>query len=108
MTEPADRDLQAAIEYAKLVNAANLQHMQFLKDYGSQVLRALMILNGGAVIAILAMIGSLVSKTGAVLLHPGSVVPALTAYVLGVICTVIGMAMGYFNFQWNSHVHASP
>ena len=53
---------KARQEYARLAHAERLLLFGSFKEYGQQTLRALFIANAGAIIAILTLVGSAMSK----------------------------------------------
>ena len=73
--------------------------MQFTKDYGLFTLRSCLLLNGGAILAMLAFIGNLYGHTTAtpsLKLHDFNY--AIGLFVLGLVATVVASICGYLNF----------
>lgn len=73
--------------------------VQFTKEFSLFVLRSCVVLNGGAILAILSLLGTLVS-------HPKSLIAvtfyyvkvALCLFAAGLVATVIAGVFGYHNF----------
>jgi hypothetical protein len=74
--------------------------MQFTKDYGLFTLRSCLVLNGGAILAMLAFIGNLYGHTTTTSSYPKlhDFSRAIAIFGLGLVATVIASICGYFNF----------
>jgi len=73
--------------------------VQFTKDYGLFTLRSCLLLNGGAILAMLAFIGNLYGRTSAtpsLTLHDFNY--AIGLFGLGLVATVVASICGYLNF----------
>jgi len=73
--------------------------MQFTKDYGLFTLRSCLLLNGGAILAMLAFIGNLyghATATPSLELHDFNY--AIGLFGLGLVATVVASICGYLNF----------
>jgi hypothetical protein len=73
--------------------------LQLTKDFSLFVLRTCVILNGGAILALLSLLGSIITH------QPSSAVISLTAvrisiglFAIGLVLTVLAGVCGYYNF----------
>jgi hypothetical protein len=99
----------AAIEYARQIHDRLLHSISSSKEYGVMGLRSLFLLNGGAIIAILTLIGTVLDEGQSnARLTPASFVPAFQAFGMGLVFAVIAMLCGYFNFQFHGQIYAGP
>lgn len=91
--EKSDRQdrFEAAHEYARQVTLYSVQHGKDLVSYGQLCLRTLSFMNGGAIVALLALIGSIVGKSPALSLTPAALVPAFGKFVVGMVLTLVAM-----------------
>ena len=73
--------------------------MQLTKEYGIFTLRTCTVLNGGAILAILGLLGSLLSHSPE---HPvvklAEFVPPFLLFCFGLVTVTTAAACGYFNF----------
>ena len=91
-TTTAERAHDAEAEFGLRINEAAINNSNL-------ALRALLIINGGAAIALLAFIGNLVPVAPSVYANLPKVIPSITSlmwFALGVAVTVFGMAFAYF------------
>jgi hypothetical protein len=73
--------------------------LQYTKEYGLFTLRSCLVLNGGAIVAILAFIGNLYGRGTAsppVRIHDLDL--ALFLFVAGLVAVIVASICGYFNF----------
>jgi hypothetical protein len=100
----------AAVEYARIVHERFLYEVQASKDYGVMSLRSMFLLNGGAIIALLTLAGTILDDPAATRTDfiPTRFVAAFQAYVMGLVLAVLGMISGYFNFQLIAMTRAEP
>lgn len=100
----------AAVEYARMVQERAMLSLSASKEYAVMGLRSVVLLNGGAIIALLTLVGAVVGKPDAwgQTLSPASFVPAFEAFGAGLILAVLAMVIGYFNFQVHLLAHAKP
>jgi hypothetical protein len=92
----------AAIEYARMVAARDSSHRQYSKEYGVMAVRSLILLNGGALISLVAFAGNTVEKSNVV---PNFGWP-VGFFVFGLISAVIAMALSFWNFMRASQTNA--
>src|SRR5882672_5609649 len=88
-------------EYVKRMDqewALRRDALQFTKDYGLFTLRSCLVLNGGAILAMLAFVGNLYGHAtqGSIKLHDFGY--AIGLFTLGLVVTVMASICGYFNF----------
>lgn len=79
--------------------AKNQQSIEMLKavlETGKSALHAVLIINGGAVIALLGVLSNLVGKTGGDVLAKHLALPLLE-FGVGVLCGALGFAFRYFS-----------
>jgi hypothetical protein len=100
----------AAVEYARMIHERTIQSLTASKDYAVFGLRSILLLNGGAIIAILTLIGAAIgtSNAEASTLSPRSFVPAFAAYTFGLILAVLAMLTSFINFQTHLTAFAKP
>jgi hypothetical protein len=68
-------------------------------DSGNLALRALILINGGAAVAVLAFVGNLIGQARVPHANPNSVAVSLILFALGVVAGAAGMGLFYwFNF----------
>lgn len=89
----------ARTEYAKFEAEAARVHLAATKEYGILCLKNLFLLNGGALVAMLAFVGNVAEKHAAIDLKAQTIVNASACFVGGLVCTVVGAFCGYLNFQ---------
>ncbi len=83
------------MEYYRAVVDAHHQNFRSVIDYGLTAVKAAMLINGGAAIAILAFLGNL--KPGAPLsIPPTSLAFPLLSFSAGVLLGALGTMFGYF------------
>ena len=100
---------EARKEYARQILEYALQHDRHLKDYGQMALRSVFLLNGGAIIAILAFIGSASGKRiGASVITPTLFVVAFSFFAAGLVCAIISITSAYLNYMGHKHTNADP
>lgn len=99
--------------YAVRTHQDRSQLAQFQKDHGASVIRGLFLLNAGASIAVLSLIGALFGKEGAkaemvaVALFRGSR-PALISFSVGLLASLVASGMAYLNFNALFDARGSP
>jgi hypothetical protein len=81
--------------------------IEFSKEYGVATVKYLMLLNGGAIIALLTLFGNL-KKDAAVNLDIPCLKISIAGYLFGLVCGCITCAMGYLNFQNNALAVPDP
>ena len=109
--EKLDRQhmFEARKEYSREVTEYALQFDRHLKDYGQMALRTCILLNGGAIIALLTFIGSVVGKTvGKTEIAPALFVLPFSMFVAGLVCTVCSMTLAYLNYMTHHESRAEP
>ena len=70
--------------------------LQYTKNYGLFVLRTCILLNGGAIIALLAAV---THQSDAVVIALGFVRFSIVLLVFGLVCAVVAAVFGYLNFE---------
>jgi hypothetical protein len=76
--------------------------IQLTKEYSLFVLRTCVVLNGGAILAILTLLSTLVSHPDAVIVVKFFYVKiALVLFAAGLVATLIAGIFGYHNFLWS-------
>jgi len=103
-------------EKNKLAIELYLRHKQEIRinafngilEYGKFVVRTLLLINGGAIVVILALIGSVFSGQANELAQlVGDLEPSFYAYTVGILASLGAGAVGYFNFGWAYESHGS-
>lgn len=96
-------------EYARQVLEYSLQYERHLKDYGQMALRSLFLLNGGAMVALLAFLGSSVGKSvGATQISPSQFVWPFSYFAGALVAVTLSMTFAYFNYVGHHGVRADP
>ena len=73
--------------------------LQFTKDFSLFVLRTCVVLHGGAILALLSLMGTIIThQVSAPLISLGAVRIAIGIFALGLVCTVLAGICGYLNF----------
>ena len=75
--------------------------IEFSKEYGVATVRYLILVNGGAIIALLALLGNFKTDS-AIKIDIPCLKVAIFGYVLGLLCGGGTSAIGYLNFQKNA------
>jgi hypothetical protein len=102
-----EKDAEASQEYRKQKHEGMLAHyvaksqhsIEMLKavlETGKSALHSLLIINGGAVIALLGVLSNLAGKPGGTLLAKYLALP-LIQFGIGVLCGALGFAFRYFS-----------
>lgn len=99
--------LEGRKEYARQHLALAQQYEQHLKEYGQMALRSIFLLNGGATLALLTFIGSVIQKTN-YSVSPSAFVPSFRWFVGGLIATVVSMTFAYLNYSLHKSWTADP
>ncbi|MCW6506885.1 hypothetical protein [Lichenifustis flavocetrariae] len=99
--------------YADRVHQDRSKAIEFSKDYGTATIRSLFLLNGGAAVAVLSLIGALIARTtdASALLAAklvNGVSFALCSFCVGLVFAVVPMALGYINFMLIAHTVPTP
>ncbi len=103
------RVFEAGKEYARQVSAAVLQYDAHLKEYGQLALRSVFLLNGGAILALLTLIGSSIGKSvGTTPILPSAFVSAFLFFAAGLLSCVGSMTFAYLNYTGHRSVGAGP
>ncbi len=91
---------EAAAEYARMALAHQLQSQQFMKDYGQMAIRSLFLLNGGALVSLITLMGSISSYTFKFPkeLVPTSLMAGFPWFLFGLFFAVVMMFMAYLNY----------
>jgi hypothetical protein len=75
--------------------------LQFIKEFGLFTLRACLVLNGGAILSLLAFIGNVYGRAGETGLKLQDFTLAFSLFAAGLVATVLSSICGYFNFvEW--------
>lgn len=72
--------------------------VQFTKDYSLFVLRTCVLLHGGAIIALLGLLGTIISHPETKVISVTALRSAIAAFAIGLVVTVAAGICGYFNF----------
>ena len=88
-------DLSASLMYQEHVNSWSLEGFRQVIALGQSSLRSIMLINGGAAVALLAFLGNLITN------NSGAAVPsfanAMQAFVLGVFLAAVAYALTYLS-----------
>jgi hypothetical protein len=93
----------AALEYARMVATQDDRHIQYAKEYGFLAIRSLFLLNGGALVSLVAFAGNSVGKQNMVT----GLGISLALFVFGLIFAVVAMALSFWNFTRASETNAN-
>jgi hypothetical protein len=97
----------AATQYAIMVSASDTLARQNSFQYGKMTLQSIFLLNGGALISLLAFMGS-VAKSTDNHLQPQDFVQGFSFYVVGLVLVVLSMLFAYFNYLHLALDHSDP
>lgn len=104
-----EEHFKARQEYAKQMHEDRLQFEKHFKEYGQLALRSLFLLNGGALVALLAFIGTSLGKNvEGVIVTPAMFIPAFWKFTVGLLLIAIAMGVSYANYQLQFYVIAHP
>ena len=105
-------DYAAAVEgrkeYAKQIGELDRLAQSAFKDIGAGTVRYLFLLNGGAMIALLAFVSSIITKGGQSVFTTAEMVPAFAFFVGGLAFAVATSFLTYLNFRYLSESYAHP
>lgn len=108
----AVREQGAWEKFSQLAHAERLIVLDGIKQYGLTTIRLLSILNGGAIIALLGLIGSMFSRgEGSVQVGvslASSALPAFYFFAGGLVLTASTAGIGYISFNASAVGHISP
>jgi hypothetical protein len=90
---PERKDRVMDPDHAQTLQRDALQHT---KDYGLFVLRTCMLLNGGAIIALLTAV---THQSDSIVIAPGIIRFSIVLLVFGLVCAVVAAVFGYLNFE---------
>lgn len=77
------------------------QLKQSIREYGIMILKSLLLLNGGAILAIFGLIGAAIGREQPdANLEPRDFIWAFAAYAAGLVLVILGMITGFFNWQY--------
>ena len=99
-------------KYVDFSHAERLRSMDYMKEYGTIAIRSLLILNGGAIIALLTFIGSLLTRSETTNAIAIPLIRALTpaflafGFGLGFAAAIAGIAYLNFSFVMESYASA--
>jgi hypothetical protein len=89
-----------------------LQALAFSRDYGSAGVRTLLLLNGGAIVGLLAFVGTLYGKDQfkieVAISFARALRPSFFAFVLGLALTALTSFFAYLNWGFVSGTYHNP
>lgn len=93
-----------SFEYVRMAHIEWLESFKGVREFSSQAIRMLYILNGGALIALLALIGNMFGKVGPdkvelFTVFLSAIIPSFIPFVIGLISAGLVSAMAYINFS---------
>ncbi len=88
-------DLAGSLAYQEHVNSWNLEGFKQVIALGQSTLRSVMLINGGAAVAVLAFLGNLVTKSPAVPLLPFA--KSMQAFIVGVFLAAVAYGLTYLS-----------
>ena len=97
----------AATQYAEMVSANDASARQNSFQYGKMTLQSIFLLNGGALVSLLAFMGN-VASSDATRLVPRDFLVGFCFYVAGLILVVLSMLFAYFNYMHLADGHSDP
>lgn len=99
----------AAKEYAREIVELKSQYDRHLKEYGQLAMRTIFLLNGGAIIALLTLMGSVIGRGNETIeVYPALFVPAFAKFGIGLVATVGTMVAAYTNYLGHHDSSANP
>jgi hypothetical protein len=90
---PERKDRVMDPDHAQTLQRDALQHT---KDYGLFVLRTCILLNGGAIIALLTAV---THQSASIVIAPGIIRFSIVLLVFGLVCAVVAAVFGHLNFE---------
>ena len=90
---PERKDRVMDPDHAQTLQRDALQHT---KDYGLFVLRTCILLNGGAIIALLTAV---THQSNSIIIALGIIRFSIVLLVFGLVCAVVAAVFGYLNFE---------
>ena len=100
---------EAAIEFARMKAAEDQQHKNFMKDYGYLAVRSVFLLHGGALVSLIAFMGSIADgSVGGAAFQPADFMLGFSAFVAGLFFVMLTMIFAYLNYQVFSSTVADP
>lgn len=102
--EMHDRETRrlASTEYARMVASQDSKQVQYAKEYGITAVRSLFLLNGGALVSLIAFAGNAIGKG----INFSSIGWPVTFFLFGLMFSVIAMAISFWNFSRASQINA--
>jgi hypothetical protein len=97
----------AATQYAEMISANDTLARQNSFQYGKMTLQSIFLLNGGALISLLAFMGN-VASSEATRLVPRNFLVGFCFYVAGLVLVVFSMLLAYFNYMHLARDHSDP
>lgn len=101
------RKQAAATQYAEMVSANDTLARQNSFQYGKMTLQSIFLLNGGALVSLLAFMGN-VASSDATKLDASDFLVGFSFYVAGLVFAVLAMLFSYFNYMHLSRDHSDP
>lgn len=113
--EPASPSGQLARQtgYVDATHSERSEYVKHLKDYGQETIKSLILLNGGAIVALLTFVGALLAKGELAQLRLAAVtldrlLPAFGCFGAGLATSVAAAGFGYLNFSALAEIAPSP
>lgn len=89
-------DLAGSLAYQEHVHNWSLESFKQVIALGQSTLKAIMLINGGAAVALLAFLGNILSKSHPIVgLHPFA--SSMLTFVLGVLLSAVAYALTYLS-----------
>jgi hypothetical protein len=89
----------ARIEFMKAQSALSLAYIQSFREYGATTLRSIFLINGGAIVSLLAFMASSARSEKATALSPSAFVCPFLFFVAGLLLTILASFAGFLNFR---------
>jgi hypothetical protein len=102
------RDIEMASDRLEQEWALERDAVQFTKDFSLFVLRTCVLLHGGAIVALISLLGTVISHQETNVISVTLIRVGIIIFASGLVVTVLAGMCGYFNFLANQERDASP
>ncbi|MDR3494956.1 MAG: hypothetical protein P4L82_10155 [Ancalomicrobiaceae bacterium] len=101
----SDREEKIIIEYAKFAHVETIEVFRAVKEFSSYAIRMMFLVNGGAIIALLALAGNIVGKANTdnyayYSKYSHVIVCSLVFFLAGIVFAGFATLFAYLNFSF--------